>query len=330
MNVGSICYPCHSGLGHLGRDFFRAGVINRVLLTPHPTYKNHDNFYPREATYAKGDWKRFLEGLDVLLLFETALHGTWYVLERARDQKIKIVLMPMYEWSAFRPPVEPDLWLCPSLLDVDYYKDRPHALVTVPVDRTWKLRERAKGFVHNAGHGQRQWTKGTLEVIEAFKHTMTDARLLLRLQPDEQRTRELYRRLRGGEGGSKITLHYGEVADEELYREGDVFINAEQYNGLSLPLQEAWASGMAVMTTDRYPANTWLPKELLLPVKRIYKDKIAVELDRCEVDPLEIAKKVDAWYDRDIRDLSERGREWAEQNSWEVWKPKYLNILQGI
>ena len=41
-----------------------------------------------------------------------------------------------------------------------------------------------------------------------------------------------------------------------------MFVFPEKFNGLSLPLQEARAAGMLVLATDRFPMNTWLPREM--------------------------------------------------------------------
>jgi hypothetical protein len=59
----------------------------------------------------------------------------------------------MFECTRFPFPYEPDLLLCPSLIEKDLYKDKNTVFAQIPVKENWKLRERAKVFVHNAGNG---------------------------------------------------------------------------------------------------------------------------------------------------------------------------------
>ena len=329
MIVGAIGYEVHSGLGHLMRDFFEQGVVDRVMVVTHPHYQKYNNWYPPDRRFTRSTTSRFLQDLDVLLVFENAFY--WDVAARAKQQGSKFVVIPNYEYTPFPPKVEPDLFLCGSLLDVDYYQDRwPIAFLPIPVDTKrfpWRLRERAETFVHNAGHGQRGFAKGTPQIVEAMNHVKSPVKLILRMQPGERRTQEMQNALKGH---PRIDIRFGEWNEDQLYSEGDVFLNAEQYNGMSLMLQEAHASGMLTMTTDRYPTNTWLPRDPLIPVERYEKDHIAVEFDRAVVRPEEIARKIDEWHGKDVAQLSLRGKEWAERHSWTTLKPSYMNILEGL
>lgn len=328
MTVGTIAYACHSGLGHLARDFYRHGLVDRVLVHPHPKYGHSPEEFYGKGYYDKDQVDEFLDNLDTLLLFETAVGNTWNVVAEAKRRGARVVVMPMYEWTPDMLPVPVDLWLCPSLLDVDYFKGQPHVFLPVPVEVPWKLRETAISFVHNAGHLQRQHSKGTLTVLEAFRrHVQSQAKLTVRLQPGEQMCLKLHDELMQ-EPLANVSTILDELPEGLLYAHGDVFINAEEYNGLSLPLQEAYASGMMVMTTDRYPANTWLPKEPLIPVHSYRKDRIVREFDRAVVAPEAVAATVDRWYGERISSFSMQGRQWAEMHSWDRLKPKYEEVLR--
>ena len=329
MLVGAISYATHSGLGHLMRSFYNAGVVDRALVVRHPHYQNYTDWYPPDRQFTAATSSKFLQGLDVLLLFENAF--LWGVVANAQKMGVKVVLIPNYEYTPNPIPGPPDLVLCGSLLDVDYYYQQYRTTflpIPVDIDRfPWRLRSKAHVFVHNAGHGQRGFAKGTPQIIEAMEYVQSPVHLIVRGQPGEQRIRELFE---AQKTNARVDLRFGEFDDDELYAEGDVFINAEQYNGMSLPLQEAYASGMLVMTTDRYPTNTWLPCEPLIPVNHYEKDRICVEFDRAIVDPHAIAETIDDWYGRDIEELSLQGRRWAEEHSWESLKPKYLEVFECL
>lgn len=329
IRVGSIGYDCASGLAHLVHDFYRHGVVNSVLVVPHSHYPRYPDRYPPEAKFTKrrerdsGNIEEFLRSIDILLLFENPFYQD--VVDTAKKHGIKSVLIPNYEYTPFPPKV--DFVLCGSLLDVDYYKDiLPTTFLPIPVEQEWRLRERALTFLHNAGHGQWHFAKGTPIVAEAMEYVKSPIKMRITGQPGEKRISELFLKYKDH---PKIELVYGDLPRRKLF-DADVFVFPEAYNGMSLPLQEAYASGMLVMATDRYPANTWLPKEPLLPVSRVEKRRICVEFDWSVVDPQAVAAKIDEYYNTDISAFSLRGKEWAEQTSWEVLRPKYLEVLEQV
>jgi hypothetical protein len=128
-----------------------------------------------------------------------------------------------------------------------------------------------------------------------------------------------------------VEIDYTHHHYDELFSEGDTFIFPESFNGLSLPLQEAYSAGMCVMATDRFPMNTWLPREPLIPVEKYRRDNVGgscVEFDRAVIEPRLIAATIDNWYGRDISHLSSSGRDWAAEHSWEKLKPVYLEELR--
>jgi hypothetical protein len=295
-----------------------------VLVIPHPHYRNY-NWYPDGVGFSTRRAEAFLKGLDSLILFETGFK--WDLIKQAKSRGVKVVVVPMYEYSPYPFPVEPDLIACPSLLDLEIYSERYKdkcRFIQVPVDRPWKQRTKALEFIHNSGHGQHGFAKGTPDLIEAMNYVESPLKLIIRGQPGEKRIIELFRRHREN---PKIEMVFDELPDEAMFDRGDVYINAEQFNGLSLPLQEARASGMLVITTDRFPANTWLPRIPLIPVDHYEKYKIAIEFDRAKVTPQAIAKRMDEFYGQDITEYSLSGKKWAEQNNWISLKDQWLGAV---
>jgi hypothetical protein len=333
MNVGTICYACHSGLGHLARDFFSHGAVSRILLIRHSRYQNYDGWYPDRAAYSRSETAGFLRGLDVLLIFENAF--LWDVARVAKDSGIKLVLIPNYEYTPWPIKIEPDLVLCASLLDVDLFKEKYKTrFLPIPVDTErirWRLRERALTFVHNPGHGGYDWREGTPWLVEAMRYVKSPIHLKIQLQCGEQRTR--VDECKRWNVPGNVAIEILERPDEaDLWREADVCVAPQRYNGMSLPLQEAFASGMLVMTTKRYPMTTWLPNDPMLPVKSTerHRGSLAREIERCVLDPKEIAAMIDEWYGKDISRFSRMGREWAERNSWSALGPEYLHLLESL
>ena len=308
--VGMICLATHQGLGYLSKAFYDNGLIDYVYIHPHSTRKNHRDWYPRESVVSSVD--ELLEKSDVIFGIETFFH--WNIVPQAREQGKKTIMMPMYECTGV-VPYQPDLILSPSLLDKDYYPDS--TLVTVPVDVKPRIRKRAAIFVHNAGNGGLGGRNGTKELLEALQYVKSPIKLILRSQvplkiPNDPR------------------IDYREGTFEDIWSEGDVFIFPEKFNGLSLPIQEAYASGMLVMTTDRHPNNKWLPTEPLIPVDKYVDERLAVPLKSAKLSPLDIAKTIDSWYDKDITKFSESGISWGQENSWKKLKETYEKHLSPL
>jgi len=160
----------------------------------------------------------------------------------------------------------------------------------------------------------------------------SDAQILVRAQ-DVRALNSIVRDVfKDGKIPDCFTLEIGSVEYEKLW-DGDVLVAPEKYNGLSLPLQEAYAAGMLVMTTDRYPVNTWLSKGPLIPVHETRKARVGkgyLEFEESVVRPEDIAVNIDEWYDKDITIASKMGRLWAQANSWKVLKPVYLEELERV
>lgn len=302
--IGSIVLATEQGLGYLAKDFFDNGIIDLVSIHRHTSRTNHYEWYPNAVSVDE-----LLDKCDTLLFFETAF--SLNIIQEAKKRGIKTILMVMYECTptAMAKLVD-EIW-CPSLLDQQHYPNSK--LVQIPVNVEWKLRTKASVFVHNAGNGGLGGRNGTKELIEAFRHVKSPLRLILRSQVpikcDDPR----------------IEVRVGTFDD--IWSEGDVFIFPEKFNGLSLPLQEAFASGMLVMTTNRFPNNMYLPTEPLIPVSGYHKEKIALEFDCADLSTQEIAKVIDEWYNKDITNFSLLGKEYNENNSWKKQKEVLKALL---
>lgn len=312
VTVGTIAYCTDQGLGYLAKDFFDHGVIQKVLIREHSSRDNHREWYPRESLVSS--LEELIEACDTLLFFETPF--LWEAIPKAREKGKKTVLMPMYECTPFPFHYEPDLVLCPSLLDFQWYKHKNAEFLPVPVEVPFYPRALAEVFVHNAGNGGLGGRNGTEELLKAMPYVKSPIKLIIRSQIPL-----------GDSGDKRVDIRVGQFTREELWNEGDVFIFPEKFNGLSLPLQEAYASGMLVMAGDRYPMNTWLPKEPLIPVDHYTKERIAVEFDCAHYNPKTIAACIDKWYLQDITKYSRMGKGFARSHSWNRLKGMYREAL---
>lgn len=342
MRVGSLVFATDQGLGILAKSFVDNGIVTDVMVVRHGRHVTHDHWYPGARQIAnlndpqtQLDIRTFISEMDVMLFFETPYR--WEFIDECRRRNTKTALMVMHEClhqSAWQHM--PDLFLCPSLLDLQViehrannYKDMTayakRQFLPVPVDYPWRQRERARVFVHNAGHGGLKGRNGTREVVESVQYLKSEAEIVIRSQdPNFAVDKSPWR---------GITFSCGTVPYERLFADGDVFLFPERHNGLSLPLQEARAAGMLVMCGDRFPMNNWLPTEPLIKVSSYEITKIGPpyqEFQSARFDPRDIAAKIDEFYDTDISQYSLDGKEWAASNSWKKLKPIYMETLSGL
>lgn len=307
--TGSVVLATDQGLGYLAKDFFDHGLIHKVLIREHGSRTNHRDWYPRESVVSSID--ELLE-CDTLLFFETPFFEE--IITKAKAKGIKTVIMPMYECTYPKHVQLCETVIVPSALDEKYYPQG--TFIPVPVDIPWRQRERARHFVHNAGNGGLGGRNGTRELIQAMKFVVSPLKLTIRSQVAIQQPDD-----------TRVTLKIGQFDPSELWNEGDVFVFPEKFNGLSLPLQEAYASGMLVMAGNRFPMNTWLPKEPLIPVEKYVQERNVIKFESAVYNPRDIAAKMDEWYDRDICKLSQSGQTWAQAHGWEALRGRYEDVL---
>lgn len=341
MRVGSIVYATEQGLGYLAKSFYDAGVVTDVLVLQHGSRPSYLEWFDRGRIIGREgllgrEARLFCTSMDVMLFFETPFD--WSLMKHCREQGVKTALMPMYECHPKCPSFAPDLYICPSLLDLDYfptnclnggppYHGNKSVYLPVPVEDFWakhyRQRTEARVFVHNGGNGGLRGRNGTAEVLAAAKLIGSPAKIIIRRQAGQP-----FKEVSGN-----VHITDGNCPRELLYEEGDVFLFPDKFNGLSLPLQEAHACGMMVMSTNRYPANTWLPRKPLIRLSRFQKAQVSsgcMEFHEAIVKPEDIAEAIDYWYGKDISEYSISGKQWAAENSWEVLRPRYLKVLEQL
>jgi hypothetical protein len=315
MKTGTICYAVESGLGIQAKSFIDHGIIDKILIWPHSTYKPQ-KWYKKSQIASSVD--ELLDTCDRLFFFETPFD--WSVVRKARERGIKTILMLMYEFTPWPMPYFPDVLVGGSLAEVETCKQlgfkAPCRHINAPVEAKWRQRHYAKVFIHNAGHGGLKGRNGTKELLEAMKYVKSRVKLIVRtqnggLECDDPRV--------------EIVNHA--VPYDELWSVGDMLVFPEKFGGSFLPMQEAFASGMPVMATNRFPTNTWLPWDLLIPTDGFEMVGFGnLQIEFAKLNPKKIAAKIDEWYGQDISAYSLMGKEWAKHNSWEVSGPKFKTL----
>ncbi len=333
VKVASAVFATDQGLGYLAKSFFDEGLITHPVVVKHGSRENwHKQWYPRAPYCVAPKWltqvkyaETFLAA-KVALFFETPFE--WKLLDFCRERGIKTALMPMYECMPETLPAKPDLFVNPSEIDQEYYSDGVRLNVPVPKHVTWRKRTIVKTFVHNAGNGGLRGRNGTLEFLECLRHVKSPAKFILRTQTPLP---EVAERMLAKDG--RVEVREGCFPQETLWGEGDAFVFPDKFNGLSMPLQEARAAGMLVIATNRYPANYWLPREPLIPTVGKVQARVSARCNSFSesiVEPKDLAEVIDAWYGRDVSSYSESGREWGHANSWDLLRPRWVELLETL
>lgn len=335
--IGHVAYACRQGLGILAKSFFDNGLITDPIIYrhSHPSRTTHAEWYPEGTPIVSGRYvsqypdviDEWLKRIDVALFYETPLD--WSIIPKCRAAGVKTVLIPMYEWYPRHPPQQFDQFICPSLLDLDYFPERSE-FIPIPVEtKYWKQRTKAERFVQNGGNIGCRGHKGVKELLQAVPYIESDLKLTIRSQVSDE-LGKLVREAWGTRTFPNVSIEGYEHAYEDQWDWQDVLVAAERRNGCSLPLQESYAAGMVVMTTDRYPMNTWLPREPMFPFSSVERVSEGghLEHDLVTVEPKVIAAKMDEWFSKDITEYSLAAKAWAEANSWESLKPKWVEALE--
>jgi len=329
VRIGMICRSDSVGLGTLSWEFARHLKPHKVLMIHNDLHLSHpyrfDGLDVRDGNKMSPmdlDW--FLKDIDVFFTIETPYN--WNIIKECRKRGIKTVLYTMFEMTQDPIPLGFDLYICPSKLDMKYFPAENSVFLPPPVatDRLlWTRRERANHFTHIGSHGGVGLRKGTPLLLEAMKYVKSDIKLTIFTWKPFFKSDD-----------PRVIIEVVNFKNYwQAYREGDCMIYMQGANGICLPIIEAMASGMAVITTDLYPFNEYMPKELLVKpdkfVKRRFGSRL-MEVDDPIIDPKKVAEKIDEIAGQSIVKFSKYGKAWAEKNSWEVLLPKYLKVFEDL
>ena len=355
--ISAIVRADCGGLGALSRSFSDYLGFHRTVSLSRHAGEHYPHWFLNNRTADDGLTIELLawlcEEADVLLSFET-----WYgdlAPRVARRMGVRTALVPMYECCPLRGAglEYTDLAMCPSLLDLGEMDRTPglaaarRVFLPVPFDVeriSHRRRRRARVFLHSMGHGGIAGRNGTRQVIEAWCYVKSNARLVVRHQsplPVEPPLNDRITFLSAAAAGG-VENYW------DLWSEADVLLHPHRWDGLSLPIQEALAAGMPVMTTRYWPfcdagerdrsveaeqRTGWLPlssQQMSIEVTSTTRQRISREITAHETTPQAIASTIDAWYDADISAASDEARACAERHSWRRLLAEYQRLFDEL
>lgn len=334
MRIGLIARGEDRGLGIQTWEFARAMAPERTMLVDmgelargfpvhHDRYPGATVVHYDAGQLPEGQVREWLEGLDVVFSAETFYD--WRLCRWAEEAGAATVcqLNPEFLRPVAELPALPTRWWAPTSWRLDALPVGTE-VVPVPVadDRfPFEIPERDGRLrvLHVVGHRAAADRNGTAVVLQAVARARGPMSVLLT-------TQDARVPLGRPSPGVTVDSRSGGLRDYwRLYEGFDVLLLPRRYGGLCLPVQEAMASGLAVVMSDTEPQRSTWP---IRPVRTGLKSIIRTPAGRVPlalVDPRSLARELDHLANNpdDLLREQERALEWAEAHRWSVLRPHY-------
>lgn len=344
MRVGILARAELSrGLGIQTHEYARHLDPAKVLVVDvgrHETFPITPAAFPRATVVEMADdgtlperaVRKWLRGLDVVLFAETPYD--WRFCDWARDAEVRTVchVNPEFYRHGRMPLPHPDGWWNPTTWRLDKLPPGTrHVPVPVALDRFEPRMEshtgRSPRFLHSVGKWALYDRNGTETFLRAaYLHRgRLDATVRTQdpLPPD----------VAPADAADWVTVTEGTSRDYWTAYDGfDVLVLPRRYGGLSLPVQEAMAAGLAVVMPNVSPNPECWP---VVPVHARMSGRAPLPVGWVEIadtNPADLASTM-AWLADDPAALANAraaSRGWAEDHSWERMLPRYLDELAAV
>lgn len=291
------------------------------------------DWYP-DALWVHGlpsalDFREFLSGGITHVYSAETTYGAayWDEAERA-GVKTVLAVNPEFLDRHDRPTV----WAAPSMWRYDQLPE-PKCFLPVPITPVSGCeRHSCTHFLHIVGRPATRDRNGSEDLLKALQFVTSQIRLTITCQ-EPGHVEGLVRRYHVPPNVELVVRSGDVLCNTDLYAGMDVLLMPRRFGGLCLPVNEALGAGLPVVMPDISPNNTWLPGDWLIPAT--YAESFSVKQNLVEVysvEHRELAHKIDAL----ASDLGfylkakQEAAELRDQYSWERWKPKYLEVLNGL
>lgn len=273
VSVGLIAYSNRSGLGQMARALREQGLVHSQMVIRHPLKGTEDlgNF---PHTYADlnptlGQLTEYLQicNPDIIIIIETPFNFKF--LQKLYHQKRRVILIPMIDsvgQECFQPHgkyisriIHPTR-IGSSIYNKTHYWNGDIIHIPWPIDTSYfnpgHLGNQSNicTFLHNEGFGGAGYRKGTDMVFTAFQqlaYVEKAVTLYVRSQCAESQHSQI-RKI------PKVTIDFKDIPEAiDIYRGGSVYVAPSRREGLGLPIPEAMACGLPVITTGAPPMNQW-------------------------------------------------------------------------
>lgn len=333
--VGLLARADNRGLGILTWAFYRNVRPEQTLVVDVGAATVFDQQFDRYPDGTVAEWdpqtgrfrdetlvRDWLSTVDVVYTAETPYD--YRILTWAREAGVGTVVHVMpefHKWIEDPSLPEPTEFWAPTGWRAETVAG---PIVPVPVDTRAHPRRQISTtdpvVLHIRGRAAKLDRNGTRLVREAAP--WIERPVLLRSQDSV------------GYGSRRnLRVEIGDVDDETLWSEGDVLLAPRRYGGLSLPMNEAQARGLALVTLDTDPQRDWtLPDALIPAITRPTLQTQGGTIRVGSANPGDVARVVNR-VTRDpalLAELAAFSIERAEQISWDRMLPEYRARFAGV
>jgi glycosyl transferase family 1 len=308
MKIGLIGYNCNTGLGEVNRQIAKYGRVEKWLIKPHRKPLNTEIILGVEeilcSAYDTPKIREFVKSVDCLLFVETPYYDN--LIEIAKEEKKRIVCIPMQEWFDTTEPWtrQVDLLVCPNQYSYDLFNTSfPCVKFPWPIDLNkfrYIQRNLCNRFLFLNGNGGYKGRKG-LETLKEALRIWPEMPVVVRSQVDTFL-------------GSKYLISGELSSNAELYRDGDVLICPHYTDGLALEPMEAAACGVPTIITD---GDVWkdIPRLASISSTKTHNrtNKVTDWYLPSAEDLVNVCKELHC---TDISQASQKVRLWSEEHMW--------------
>lgn len=246
---------------------------------------------------------------DTIFTVETTYDPKLFPLAQANARKTVIYVNPEF-YREHEVESASEVWV-PTTWRIDQI---PRAkVVTMPVALDRFQQEPGDGFLFVGGHAARADRNGFEIAIRSARRAGVPLTVI---------SQDPLRQMDRGVTVSPSVENYW-----DLYRGMGVLVMPRKYGGLSLPVQEAMAAGMAVVMGDCSPNSDW-PIALVRGVHTQRMQTPGGQIIMFVADVAAVADMLEKLSDPDYRsDWQDMSRQWAQENSWETRLPTWQALL---
>ena len=347
--LGIIAYSNNSGLGVVAANFRKHLPLDSQFIIKHPVKDAADEIYDIGIPHTFGDLEPTIAQLneyldvckpEVVIVVETPFNFNFFKI--LHDRGVRVVLIPMIDSISYEKfiPYEKyiDLVINFTKVGQEIYEKRwlgggiNGIHIPYPIDTEYFCPldvETEYTFAHSEGWGGAGHRKGTDLVQTAYQQLQYIVKekpaMWMHGQPGEVRHSHLQQK-------GVASVQQEDLPNAiELYRKGKIYIAPSRREGLGLPILEAMACGLPVITTDASPMNEWFPEGYPLLVKvQCQTDLPYGDVPMYTPSAFDLMKKMEFAYNNPklMEQIGATNRIIIQEKfSWTVLRDKYLEFL---
>lgn len=346
MKVGCIGYANNSGLGNYISNFRKNLPFDSQLIIRHPDKGTFNVDIPHSYGRIKAKERELLEYIDihkpdVVIIIEEPFNDSFFQI--LHEKNIKVVYVPMIDCKSLKV-MEPFSEYIDVIINHTKYghelyskssgfREKAH-YIPYPVDTEYfhpdKLGEFEFNFIHNQGTGGAGYRKATDQVFIACRQLMYQKpliKMLVNSQPYERIYSPLFNNVKN------VTIREKDFPEAiDIYKGGRVYVAPSRREGLGLPILEAMACGLPVITTNSPPMNEWVTQKCLLVDIQEEKPLPYGDIPMVGPNAFDLMQKMLYAFEhpKHMKRIGVENRKIIENSfSWKVLKEKYKEILEN-